>query len=344
MSLPTQRFNEAVDEMLTHLSSFLPPAALPDPPLPPRPSTLALLEAAERAVGVGNWQGNVEKGALAVLALRGGRVEARVRFELRANTPADAALRAGQLQDAVRAARLDPVANPWMRDFLVLEPAGGEPAHLLTVDDGWRQTVEYRALYEYRYEDPEGAASVIVRVRVALRGEQHEDAQVTRDVARWDREAALPLRLRGPRAAGPLTALLHDPGALPAGEVTLLRTHDGAPGAPQTLALAAFRDALLEGGRHHQVVFPSLAAFFAEFAGAGGSVRLARLDDSEAAFQALESGPLLAEALAAARLEGRGERLEVIYHDPGLAAGEEEKLPGGSLAVVYLRAGRGLAA
>lgn len=340
------RFNAAVAEMVGHLSSFLPPLTDPTPH-----TTLAVLEATDRPVGVGNWQGNVERGPLAQLGVRGGRVEARVRFDVRAADPADAASRALGLQAEIRAARLD-ATRPWMRSFLVLQPDGGESPQLLSDDEGWRQGVEFRALYEYRYEDPEGAGSVIVRVPVDVRGEHHEDDLVTRHVARWDREGAEPLRLRGPAAVAPLAVLSHPGDALPAGTVTLLRTHAAAEGPPADHATPdAFRLALEAGGRHDRLVFGSVAAFLAALQPAGDPVTLAAMDPDPvtgrpvpAAYASLAPGAGLGPALAAARLAGPGERFEVIYRNPALPPGAEQKYPPGSRAVTYLRAGRGLSA
>lgn len=353
MSIPDRHFNDAVDAMLSRLDAFRPPVVQPEPPpappAPARPSTLVLLETVERPVGVGNWQGNVERGPVAVLGVRGGRVEARVRFDLRAADAAAAADATLQLQQRIRSARLE----PGMRDFLVLEPAGADPAQLISDEEGWRQTVEYRALFEYRYEDPEGAGSVIVRIPVDVRGEHHEDAPVTRDVVRWDREGAAPLVVRGPRTVGTLTLLSHAGAGLPAGTVTLLRTHAGAQGPPEDHAdPGAFREALRAGGRHDRLVFDSLDAFTAAFVSAGGDVTLAGLETDPvtdeplpADFAALEPGLALGEALAAARLADAGERFEVGYRDPEPAEGEPgDRFPGDSTAVMYLRAGRGFPA
>ena len=353
MSIPDKHFNDAVDAMLMRLDTFRPPGVQPDPPpdppAPAHPSTLVLLEAVERPVGVGNWQGNVERGPVAVLGVRGGRVEARVRFDLRAADAAAAAEATLLLQQRIRNARL----GAGMRDFLVLEPAGSDPAQLISDEEGWRQTVEYRALFEYRYEDPEGAGSVIVRIPVDVRGEHHEDAVVTRDVARWDREGAAPLVVRGPRTVGTLTLLSHAGTGLPAGTVTLLRTHAGAQGPPEDHAgPGGFRDALRAGGRHDRLEFASLDAFVAAFTSAGADVRLSGLEEDPvthgplpADFAALEPGPALGEALAAARLADAGERFEVAYRDPDPAPGEaEDRFPGDSTAMMYLRAGRGFPA
>jgi hypothetical protein len=260
-TLAITRFNQAVGEMIDHLKAFL-----PAPGNPPFPSTLTVLEAAERPVGVGNFQGNVERGPIAVLGVRGGRVQARVRYDVRGATAQAAALAVQQLQEQVRAARLDPAK----RDFLVLEPDGGDPAVPMGENEGWRQGVEYRVLYEYHYEDPEDAGSLIVRVRLDLRGEHHEDDAVTRDLTRWDRFGAPPLRVRGPLTITALSALVHPGGGFPPGRVTVLRTHDGAVGPPKSdhPDSGTFWTAVAAGNRHDVFVFNSLggAGFMAAFA------------------------------------------------------------------------------
>jgi hypothetical protein len=341
-TLAADRFNAAVAGMLGHLTSFLPVAVAPAPQ-----STLALVEAAERPVGVGAFAGNVERGPLAVLGVRGGRVEGRVRFDLRAATAGDAAAAALALQQAVRGARLDAL-KPWMRDFVLLEPAGGEPAALISPND-WRQGVEYRVLYEFHYEDPEGAGGLIVRIPVELRGEQHEDALVTRDLARWSAADAPPLRIRGPRAIGTLTALAFRGPAFPAGPVTLAVTTEGAGPATSRADLDAFALAVAGGGRNDEVAFADVAALLAAFTASGADVTLADGHAAPAAYQslALVGPPVVPPAppppvarLAGVRLAA-GEVLEVRYRNPALLPAEPQHFPPASESVVYLRAGRG---
>lgn len=341
-TLAADRFNAAVAGMLSHLTSFLPVAV---PPVPQ--STLALVEAAERPVGVGAFSGNVERGPLAVLGMRGGRVEGRVRFDLHAATPGDAAAAALLLQQKVRDARLDTL-KPWMRDFVVLEPAGGDPAALLAPDH-WRQGVEYRVLYEFRYEDPEDAGGLIVRIPVEVRGEQHEDALVTRDLTRWSAVDAPPLRARGARAIGTLTALAFEGPAFPAGPVTLAVTTEGAGPANGRADLLAFAVAVVGGGRNDEVVFGDVAALLAAFTADGADVTLADGEGKPAAYLplALRGPPVVFPAppspislLAGVRL-ARGEAVEVRYRNPALLPGKPQHFPPASKSVVYLRAGRG---
>jgi hypothetical protein len=330
-TLATDRFNAAVTAMIGHLNHFLPPDGMP-----PRPASLTVLEAAERPVGVGNVQGNVERGPLAVLGVRGGRVQARVRYDLRAGTPHEAAIAVQQLQQRVRAARLDPLL-PWMRDFLVLEPDGSDPAGLIGAGE-WRQSVEYRALFEYRYEDPEEAGSLIVRIPLELRGEHHEDDAVTRDLTRWDRESAAPLVLRGPRTVGRITLLSFTGGGVPPGQVSIRRTFDGAPPGVLRGSMATFAASVLgpAGGRNVRLAMANLQSLLNAFAVAGPDVTLARLGDGPdppprgvpAAFT-----PFALDALRGVRLQTRADRLEIRY--------AAAKFPGGSSAVVYLGTARG---
>ncbi|HEU4881764.1 MAG TPA: hypothetical protein VFT45_05950 [Longimicrobium sp.] len=330
-TLATDRFNAAVTAMIGRLNTFLPPDGVP-----PRPASMTVLEASERPVGVGNVQGNVERGPLAVLGVRGGRVQARVRYDLRADTPHDAAAAVNLLQQKVRAARLDPLL-PWIHDFLVLEPDGGVPAAPMGAGEGWRQSVEFRVLFEYRYEDPEEAGSLIVRIPVELRGEQHEDDTVTRELTRWDREAAPPLVLRGPRTVGRLT-LLSFTGGIPSGQVVVRRTFDGAPPATPRGSMASFAASVLgpAGGRNEQVTLASVQSLLNAFAVAGADVMLARLGNPPnlppqgvpAAFT-----PRTLDALRGVRLQTATDRLEIRY--------AAAKFPAGSNAVVYLGTARG---
>jgi hypothetical protein len=329
VSLATDQFNLAVSAMLTALDGFL-PVSTP-------PSTVALVSAAERPVGVGNWAANVERGAAAVVGVRGGRVDARVRFDLRGATAEAAATSARDLQTAVRN------ALPTRPEFLVLEPVDGTPAELLSADEKWRQSVEYRALYEYRYEDPEESGSLIVRIPVELRGEQREDDLVTRDLTRWDREGAPPLVLHGPRRIGELSFLAFTGGGAPAGQVIVRRTFDRAPPPPPPAAdLAAFAAALAAGSRNERLVLADVQALLALDARPPPrpEVLLARLGDLPAPPPGGVTAQFQAYSLAAlrdARLEGPGDRFEIVHQFAG-------GFPGGSNAVVYLRAGRGSAA
>jgi hypothetical protein len=324
-TLAIDQFNLAVSAMITRLQGVLPPGN----------STLSVLQADEQPVGVGNWQGNVERGPLSILGLRGGRVAARVRFELREANPQDVSAAVLQLQLQLRGAR----TNPLFRDFLVLEPDGGEPAAPLANND-WRQTAEYRVLFEYRYEDPEEAGSLIVRIPVDLRGEHHEDDLVTRDLTRWDREGAPPLVVRGPRTLDEITLLVHLDGPAPAGQVRVRRTFDGAPppGAFH-VSRAAFAAAVLppSSSRNEELRLPNVQALVDTFAPAGDDVRLARLPDvGDPPDQRVPASfdPRATPGLRGMRMASRAERLEISYQFP---AG----FPGGSRAVLYLRAGRG---
>jgi hypothetical protein len=232
-----------------------------------------------------------------------------------------------------------------MRDFVVLEPAGGDPATLLSPTDGWRQGVEYRVLYEYRYEDPEEAGGLIVRIPIELRGEAHEDDAVTRDLTRWDFGGAPPLVLRGPRTAGRLSLLAHTAGTQPPGRVVVRRTFDGAPAPAAHGSLAAFAAAVLPpgAGRNDEHELANVQALLDAFAPAGAAVTLGRLSERPAPPpvvphdpQPLQAsfGPRALDALRGVRLETPADRLEISYEFP---AG----FPDTSGTVVYLGTARG---
>ncbi len=101
-----------------------------------------------------------------------------------------------------------------------------------------------------------------------------ERATVTGDSVRWDQTGAAALVLRGGRrGVGHLAIAAYLPAPVPTGGVRLLRTHDGATGAPAGYpTLAAFLAAVADPvspQRHGVWVFPSLAEFVAAFDEAG---------------------------------------------------------------------------
>jgi hypothetical protein len=198
--------------------------------------------------------------------------------------------------------------------------------------------VEYRVLFEYSYEDPEDAGSLIVRIPLELRGEQREDDAVTRDLTRWDGEAAPPLVLRGPRTVGRLTLLAFTGGAAPPGQVVIRRTFDGAPAAGANGSLAQLAAAVLPpaGGRNEEHALADVQALLDAFAPAGAEVTLARLGDPPdppPGGVPADFTPRALDALRGVRLETPADRLEIRY-----AAAQ---FPAGSRAVVYLGTARG---
>ncbi|MGR9052196.1 MAG: hypothetical protein ACU84J_06065 [Gammaproteobacteria bacterium] len=256
----------------------LPGASLPAP-------TVAIAGITERSAGLGNRRGTEIRGSFPVAALKGIRLDAAVRFQLWAATPNDAETAMSDLK-----ARLMIDRNVlWTEGVLKLTLASSappEPVETSTLN-AWRTIAEYRVLYEFRYEDSDGAESLIARIPIAVDQEienspERETTVVTDAVARWDNDAAAPLVLRGPLTIGGIAALTFVPGPEPTGTVVLTRTFDGAAAAPTLHAdLTSFLTAV--GGdnpeRHAQISFASVADMLNALGAVGDPTSLGDWDE-----------------------------------------------------------------
>lgn len=235
------------------------PNGVPDP-------ALALVEMKERSVGLGEMRGNETRGPLPSVALKGGRLDALVRFELWAAdvSGVDAAA------DTVRSNLLTNLDALRAKGFLKLAAADTSSAERLSTgltSAAWRKTAAYRVLFEFHYQDTSGATGLITRIPVTSDpdGNGPDDREthvVTGPAVRWDTETAPLWRLRGPARFSRLSALAYVPGAPPEGQVTVLRTYRGAPGLPAAHAsldaLLAAVDVTGAAERHAQVTFDRL--------------------------------------------------------------------------------------
>jgi len=259
----------ALDAVITQmLSQVL--LVLPPPENLTRPTTARLVSVAERPVGLANRRGSEVRGPLGPLALKGGRLDAAVGFEVWGSTADKADAAALALHGKLSQKRDDLRGQGFLRiegaDFSAAEKDSG---------GAFRKTASYRFLYEYQYVDADAAASLIVRIPAEVDLEEagspdQEKMVITGDTARWDEEAAFPFQSRGPGALRGLSVLAFVPGTAPTGGVILLRTFDGAAGAPASHpTLASFLAAVCgpaPAERHAQVVYADLTAFLTELA------------------------------------------------------------------------------
>lgn len=180
--------SQVVSDMLTALRHYLPAQA---PPLPP-PSVFAV-SVEPRALGLGNWRGNETRASQPIVALKGGRLDAVVRFQLWASdvTAADTAV--SSLQSRVLAA----AGSLRSAGFLRLAVGDVSSAEQVSTLNAWRETATYRVLYEYQYDDSEDAASLIARIPIDIDSEFAESMVVTDEMMRWDDHSASPLELSG---------------------------------------------------------------------------------------------------------------------------------------------------
>ncbi|HEX7806414.1 MAG TPA: hypothetical protein VF413_09625 [Cellulomonas sp.] len=222
---------DVVTDMLAVLGERLP---VPAPAVPAVPDPNVTLErVAEKLVGLGNQRGTDPTGPLGARTLRGGRLDARVRFQVWAGTApaADAAMQ------TLHTTLLDDADELRAAGFLKLAAAGTTLAEPVDTIPAWRKATSFDVLYEYQYVDEDDAASLIARIPVTTDPEvagspAREVGTVVDELVRWDQEGAPTLVVHGPAAVTRIAALTFVPGPALAGTVTFRRTSGG--GAPVT--------------------------------------------------------------------------------------------------------------
>jgi hypothetical protein len=321
--MATPALTDVVADMLALLTARL-PASLPALPAP----NVTLEHVRERLVGLGNHRGS-ERAAVGVEVLRGGRLDAGVRFQLWATS-------ANAVDDAVLGLHTDLLddRDPLRLDgFLKLVATHTSLSEHVPSVGAWRKTASYDVLYEYRYRDTDEADSLIARIAIdvdqeASDSESREVTTVTDELVRWDDETTPELHVRGPLLVHRLSAAAFVPGPTPGGSITVRRTHDGAMGPPVAVPDLASLLAAVGGDppaeRHAEVTVPP-TAFLAALGPASGTLALGDWDvDGNR-----DTYDLLDLAIdPPVRLTGPADRLEVAY---GTTAGLDQP------AVIYLR-------
>src|SRR6266481_2625568 len=140
------QLDQAVSALLGLMKTYLPGPGqnLPAP-------TIGLATARARPVGLGDSRGTDVVGTLGVSDLKGIRVDGLVRFELWSADPGQAALATSTL------------------DAKLIADADALPAA-----NAWRQTSDYRVLYEFHYLDADDAESLIVQIPINVDPEEAE--------------------------------------------------------------------------------------------------------------------------------------------------------------------------
>lgn len=308
-----------LSEMLSVLRGFL---SLPTPSVP-APS-VSVVSVMERAVGLGNCVGNEIRGSLMVAAVKGSRLDAVVRFQVWASQPDGVNAAIQDLHEQLLAAKQT------LRGlgFLRLDATETSLAEFDSILDAWHKTCNYKVLYEFRFQDSDGAESLIARIPIAVNSEYNESTVVTDRMVRWDNQSAPMLRLRGRMSLTRLSALAHLPEPSPSGTVTLTRTFDRATGSPTSYpTLPAFLAAIAgaTATRHGQVTFPSVSAFLTAFSDAGDPIGLGDWD-SDGNLDLYQSR--LLDFSPPIQLASASDRLEITHTDTPL----------NQIAVVYLQA------
>lgn len=238
------------------------------------PPVITLLGAEERPVGLANLVGTEPRGPLPQVSVKGGRLAAGLRFEVRGGDLPQTDTAIFTLHGRLLGARKRLLA----RGFLRLDGGEFSPPEPEPGGGGFRRSASYRVLFEYRYRDVDGAASLITRIPVhrdlGERGADRETSVVTGGTVRWDEEQAPVLMVRGPWAVARLSMLAFLPAGPPGVAVVVRRSFTGAAGAPPPVA--ALTD--LAAAAHAEVTFPALSDLLAILPPTGDAVELGDWD------------------------------------------------------------------
>jgi hypothetical protein len=246
-----------VNELLDLLRPYLPPSA---PGLPP--NTLSLVQLSHRSLGLGGRRGLYTRGGVDVAELRGGWLDAVVRFDLWGPDLGFVNTQAADLQAALL------TDNPTLRHQGLLQlsltsstdgPPGAPPS-------SWRKTLDYAVLYEYHFQDTDGAASLIARVPIDSQTDLGATSQETTEIrnwmVRWDNEGAPALEVtappRGVVHVRGLSIAAYLPGGGPAGMVTQTVVRDGGTATTAFGSLTAFLADFQLDSSPLSLVFPPL--------------------------------------------------------------------------------------
>lgn len=262
-----QKFADALQAMLDEMAKSL-PAFVPGLPHP----SVSAVTVTQRTLGLGNFRAEDTRGGFTPAVLMGGRIDALLRFQLWDAGPGEVE----SATQALTAGLLGRRDDLFTKGFLRFNLKSIAPSESIAEPSAWRQNSEFQVLYEYQFADSD-ADSLIARIPIRLQEQFDESTEVTDEMTRWDKDAALALAVRGPSAVGGLSALDFIPAA-PTGTVTVLRTFDGAAGPPAVhLTWPDFLSAATGPGpseRHSQIVFASLTSFLAVFVAEGDPVVL----------------------------------------------------------------------
>ncbi len=322
---------EALTAMLSRLSQLLADQGGSNPA---PESSVAVASITERALAIGNRRGTERRSPLTLVELKGGRLEGTVRFQLWGEDLDEVEAKTTQLHQEALAIRDELRAEGFLR---MAAEATSVAEHVPNIG-AWRQTADYRVLYEYHCWDTDEAESIIARIPIHGDLEERdslarETTVVTDEMVRWDGDEAPPLELAASVASSwrfnGLAILVHLPAGWTGNQVTLARLSRASPAPPTTYPnLDAFHAAVtdpVDPDRHAQVVFNSVVEFQAVFEPVGDPIELGRREEDGTPYV---YQPGVWSADPPIRLGSEDDLIRVSYQDPTLE-GE---------AVVYVRA------
>jgi hypothetical protein len=296
---------------------------------------VSITSVTEKPVGLGNFRGEERRGGITAVALKGGRLSGLARFQLWADAPDEAGILADGLHGRLLAAK----DSLWNDGFLkFIGQTASLPEHTPSLD-AWYKTLDYQFLYEYHYEDSDGAESLIATIPIHTDPEEpdsplRETSVVSDALVRWDQDGALPLTLAGRLNLSQLSMLIFVPGTMPGDPVAIVRTFAGATVSPTDYpSFTDFMTAVTHPQnpeRNGRFTFATFTDFLNAFATTGDLIALGDWDES--GIPDTYEGRQLAWT-PPIRLATSVDRLQIIYA-PGSSEPKFDQT-----AVLYLQAG-----
>ena len=214
----------------------------------------------EETVGLGNRIGLEQNYSFSLTALKGGRFNALVQFQVWAKE-------LDQVDEAVKEIQRTLLAEENLLrslGFLRLQAHDVSVADYVEQLEAWRKTADYQVLYEFYYTDTEGAESLISRIPVHINDQYDETIVVSDELVRWSSSSEVS---PGDESSGELS-----PSTLPL-EVRGSASHPLQVRAIASLALIpegwngqrVVIEVLKNGGVVHQKEFDSLRDFLLAF-------------------------------------------------------------------------------
>lgn len=330
MALSASNLPEAetvINDMMAVLQAYLPASisGLPEPSVSTKSIT-------HKPLAIGNDRGLEQRGLLGSVALKGGRLDAVIRFQLWGTDPTTVESAMQLLQSHIMTDRLVLQAQGFLQ-LGFIETSVSE--HIASLS-AWRISCDLKLLYEYHYDDTDGAESIIARIPIHSDPEfsntpNRETSVITDAIVRWDDESATTLSIVGATNSTiiyGLASLSYLPAPWTGHSITLSRLNQSSLLAPTIyMDLTTFVTAVTDPNipdLHAQVTFSSVQNFLNEFLALGDPIQLGDWDEDNSAdtyqMATLSFSPPI-------RLEGNQQLFQLSYQDAVLD----------SKAVIYWR-------
>lgn len=173
--------DQVLNDMLEALKEYLPQ------------SSVSIVSLKERSLALGNSRGMQRLASFDARELKGGRLEAVIRYQLTGSDPDALETEIAALHGRLLAAKKE----LWTAGVLRFAAEETSPTEHIPDMNAWRKIADYNVLYEFHYNDAGGAESLITRIPVSIDGLYNESTLIEGEIVRWDNTATPALEVKG---------------------------------------------------------------------------------------------------------------------------------------------------